>query len=165
MAEFDALRFRQVLGHFPTGVTVVTGSHEGVPHGMTIGSFTSVSLDPPLVGFFPMESSESWKAIEASGRFCVNVLGADQAELCWRFAKPATEDSRFTGLSWRPSPLDSPVLTGVIAWIDCEIESVHTMGDHLFVLGRVADLDTWDGAEPAPLLFFRGKLGGFSQHD
>jgi flavin reductase (DIM6/NTAB) family NADH-FMN oxidoreductase RutF len=161
VASFDAIRFRQVLGHFPTGVTVVTGTHEGVPHGMTIGSFTSVSLDPPLVGFLPMANSESWQHIEASGKFCVNVLGSDQADLCWSFARPA-EGSRFEDLSWRPSPLGSPILTGVIAWIDCTIEAVHTMGDHLFVLGRVADLDNWDGPEPAPLLFFRGKLGGFT---
>lgn len=164
MANFDANRFRQVLGHFPTGVTIVTGTADETPYGVTIGSFTSVSLDPPLVGFLPMESSISWQRIAASGRFCVNVLGADQGDLCWHFAK-APEDARFEGQSWRPSPLGSPVLTGVIAWIDCTVEAVHEMGDHLFVLGRVHDLDSWDGPEPAPLLFFRGKLGGFNRFD
>ena len=87
MASFDSARFRQVLGHFPTGVTVVTGTADGAPHGMTIGSFTSVSLEPPLVGFLPQASSPSWQAISSSGAFCVNVLGQDQGELCWRFAK------------------------------------------------------------------------------
>lgn len=161
MASFDGARFRQVLGHFPTGVTIVTGMSGDHPQGVTIGSFTSVSLDPPLVGFLPMGSSISWQRIAESGKFCVNVLGADQGDLCWRFAKPP-EDERFEGQSWRLSPLGSPILDGVIAWIDCTIEHVYDMGDHLFVLGRVADLDNWDGPEPAPLLFFRGKLGGFS---
>ncbi len=162
MTQLDGARFRQVLGHFPTGVTIITGMSGATPHGVTIGSFTSVSLDPPLVGFLPMDSSISWKAIRESGRFCVNVLGADQGELCWKFAKPP-EDARFEGVSWRPSPLGSPIIEGAIAWIDCAIEAIHEMGDHLFVLGRVADLDTWEGPEPAPLLFFRGKLGGFAQ--
>jgi 3-hydroxy-9,10-secoandrosta-1,3,5(10)-triene-9,17-dione monooxygenase reductase component len=162
VTQLDDARFRQVLGHFPTGVTIITGTADGDPHGVTIGSFTSVSLDPPLVGFLPMASSISWQNISRSGRFCVNVLAADQGDLCWRFAKPP-EDTRFEDVPWHPSPLGSPILAGAIAWIDCSIEEVYEMGDHLFVLGRVNGLDTWDGAEPEPLLFFRGKLGGFEQ--
>lgn len=160
MPSFDSARFRQVLGHFPTGVTVVTGTVDGAPHGLTIGSFTSVSLDPPFVGFLAMDSSPSWRAIRQSGAFCVNVLGSDQAQLCWRFAK-TSEEGKYDGIGWRPAASGSPVLAGVIAWIDCSIEHVYEMGDHEFVLGRVGELDTWDGPEPAPLLFFRGKLGGF----
>ena len=160
VASFDSARFRQVLGHFPTGVTVVTGTADGAPHGMTIGSFTSVSLEPPLVGFLPQASSPSWQAISGSGAFCVNVLGQDQGDLCWRFAK-TNDEGKFDGLEWRPADSGSPILHGVIAWIDCTIESIQDMGDHQFVLGRVSHLDTWDGLEPAPLLFFRGKLGGF----
>jgi len=162
VTQLDGARFRQVLGHFPTGVTIVTGTAGDQAHGVTIGSFTSVSLDPPLVGFFPMESSVSWQHIRETGTFCVNVLGADQGDLCWRFAKPP-EEGRFDGIRWRPSPLGLPIIEGAIAWIDCTIEHVYEMGDHLFVLGRVEALDTWEGPEPAPLLFFRGKLGGFSQ--
>ncbi len=162
MGNFDSARFRQVLGHFPTGVTIITGMSGGHPYGMTIGSFTSVSLEPPLVGFLPMADSISWQAIADSGRFCVNVLGADQGDLCWSFARTA-EDQRFEDVPWEPSPNGSPILGGVIAWIDCTTEAVMEMGDHLFVLGRVTDLHVWDGTEPAPLLFFRGKLGGFAQ--
>ena len=160
MSSFDSARFRQVLGHFPTGVTVITGLADGEPHGLTIGSFTSVSLEPPLVGFLPMSSSPSWRAIEASGSFCVNVLGHDQAELCWRFAR-TNDEGKFDGVGWRPADSGSPILDGVIAWIDCAVERVQDVGDHQFVLGRVHHLECWDGPEPAPLLFFRGKLGGF----
>ena len=100
---FDSLRFRQVLGHFPTGVTVVTGlvpaapgsHHPPKPSGLTIGSFTSISLDPPLVGFLPAFTSDSWQEIGPSEAFCVNVLADDQV-VCWRFAKEA--DDRFDGI-------------------------------------------------------------------
>ena len=109
MAAFDSLRFRQVLGHFPTGVTVVTGLAEGRPSGLTIGSFTSVSLEPPLVGFLPAFSSDSWQEIAPSGAFCVNVLADDQVDLCWRFAKES--DDRFEGVEWVLAPTTgSPIL-------------------------------------------------------
>ena len=85
--SFDAKQFRTVLGHFPTGVTIVSGITNGEPAGFTIGSFTSVSLEPPMVGFLPMVTSDTWAAIEPSGSFCVNVLSLAQADLCWRFAK------------------------------------------------------------------------------
>ncbi len=150
------------MGHFPTGVTVVTGLVEDRPYGVTIGSFTSVSLDPPLVGFLPMSSTISWQRIATTGRFCVNILGSEQGEMCWRFAKPPEED-RFDNHPWHMSTQQLPVLDGAIAWIDCEVENIYEMGDHLFVLGRVIDLDTWEGPEPAPLLFFRGQLGGFQK--
>jgi 3-hydroxy-9,10-secoandrosta-1,3,5(10)-triene-9,17-dione monooxygenase reductase component len=161
VGNFDAARFRQVLGHFPTGVTIITGAADGEIAGLTIGSFASVSLDPPLVGFLPMGSSTSWPTIERSGSFCVNVLAADQGELCWKFAR-STDEDRFGGVGWHAAPSGSPILDGAIAWIDCSIEHIYEMGDHMFVLGRVHHLDTWDGAEPAPLLFFKGKLGGFA---
>ena len=162
--EFDAKQFRSVLGHFPTGVTVVTGVDGEAPAGFTIGSFTSVSLDPPLVGFLPMTSSTTWTAIAPSGRFCVNVLSRGQADLCWKFAKTGNEAERFTDVAWRPGPTGSPIIERAVAWIDCEVEQVYEMGDHLFVLGRVVALDAdadHDGNEPHPLLFFKGTLGGF----
>ena len=160
--SFESSHFRQVLGHFPTGVTIVTGMTDHGPAGVTIGSFTSVSLDPPLVGFLPMESSLSWQAIRPTGKFCVNVLAADHGDLCWKFAKPP-ETERFNDVRWTAAPSGCPIIDGAVAWIDCTVEDVITMGDHLFVLGRVHDLDKWDGEEPRPLLFFRGKLGEFSQ--
>jgi flavin reductase (DIM6/NTAB) family NADH-FMN oxidoreductase RutF len=163
-AGFDAKAFRTVLGHFPTGVTIVSALDGGEPVGFTIGSFTSVSLDPPLVGFLPMKDSDTWVAIERAGSFCVNVLSRDQTDLCWKFAKSGNESERFDGVSWHRAPTGSPIIDRAVAWIDCEIEQVYEMGDHFFVLGRVTALEAdadHDGDGPWPLLFFKGTLGGF----
>jgi flavin reductase (DIM6/NTAB) family NADH-FMN oxidoreductase RutF len=163
VATFDSAQFRKVLGHYPTGVTVVTGlDAQGRPTGVTIGSFTSVSLDPPLVGFFPGRSSTTWPAIEPSGHFCVNVLGADQAELCWRFAKES--DGRFDGVDWVPAPSGAPILPGTVAWIDCTIEQVDEVGDHWFVLGRVTEMAHADEVDDA-MVFFRGKVAAINMPD
>ena len=162
---FDAGHFRMVLGHFPTGVTIVTGLADGKPMGFTIGSFTSVSLDPPLVGFLPQTDSITWEAMASFGKFCVNVLSAEQDDLCWKFAKSGTELTRFDGVKWHPAPSGSPVLDRAVAWIDCTVEDVYTMGDHYFVLGRVDYLDAdadRDGLPPRPLVFYRGGIGGFA---
>ena len=161
---FDAKQFRTVLGHFPTGVTIVSGMDGDLPVGFTIGSFTSVSLDPPMVGFLPMKGSDTWEAIERSGSFCVNVLSRDQADLCWQFAKNGNEDERYDDVVWHPAPSGSPIIDRAVAWIDCTIEQVYEMGDHFFVLGRVIALDAdadHNGTGPFPLLFFKGTLGGF----
>lgn len=162
---FDAKQFRNVLGHFPTGVTVITGLSDGQPVGFTIGSFTSVSLEPPLVGFLPMTTSDTWAEIAPSGAFCVNVLSRQQADLCWKFAKSGSETARFDDVAWHPAPSGAPILDRAVAWIDCTVEEVYEMGDHYFVLGRVGSLDAdpdQDGDGPHPLLFFRGALGGFA---
>ena len=105
----DACLFRDVLGAYPTGVCVVTAlAEDGARHGLVVGSFTSISLDPPLVGFFPDKRSGTWPRIEATGRFCVNVLGADQLALCRRFA--ARADDKFAELAHGQSPAGLPVL-------------------------------------------------------
>ena len=155
-ASFDSAQFRAVLGHVPTSVVVVTGLNaQGSPFGITIGSFASVSLDPPLVGFFPGVRSQSWAAIRESGRFCVNVLGSHQEEVCWRCAKEG--DDKFAGVDWLPSEGGSPVLPSSIAWIDCEIDSETVMGDHTCVVGRVTSLDHAEEVQDA-MVFFRGKV-------
>lgn len=163
--SFDAKQFRSVLGHFPTGVTIVSGIADGQPAGFTIGSFTSVSLEPPMVGFLPMTTSDTWTAIAPNGTFCVNVLSRAQADLCWKFAKTGNESERFDGVEWHAAPTGSPIIDRAVAWIDCEVEGVYEMGDHLFVLGRVVALEAdadHDGDGPHPLLFFKGTLGGFA---
>ena len=164
--SFDSAHFRTVLGHFPTGVTIITGkSNDGSPAGFTIGSFTSVSLDPPMVGFLPQTDSVTWAAMADHGSFCVNVLSSKQSDLCWKFAKSGTETTRFEGVNWHEAPSGSPILDRAVAWIDCSVEAVYDMGDHHFVLGRVAALDAdadHDGLPPQPLIFYRGTLGGFS---
>ena len=155
---FDSAKYRQVLGHFPTGVTVVTARSSDGPVGMAVGSFASVSLEPPLVAFFAGLNSASWPQIEEAGAFCVNVLAADQEDLSRRFA--SKDDDKFTGIGWEPAGSGSPLLQGVLAWIDCDIESVTPAGDHVCVMGRVRELDVvHDGA---PLLFFRGGYGRFA---
>ncbi|WP_295525111.1 flavin reductase family protein [Novosphingobium sp. Chol11] len=146
--------FRDVLGTYPTGVCVITSVEaDGRRHGLVVGSFTSISLDPPLVGFFPDKRSSTWPRIEAAGRFCVNVLGAEQLELCRRFA--ARSDDKFAELAHDHSPSGMPVFEDAIAWIDCRIEQVTEIGDHWLVVGAVEALGKRD--EGTPLLFFRGQ--------
>lgn len=155
-SDIDPSLFRSVLGHAPTSVVVVTGRNaDGVPFGITIGSFVSVSLDPPLVGFLPGLSSRSWQAIRESGRFCVNVLSASQEDLCWKFAKEG--DDKFSGVAHTISTLGNPVLEGCVATIDCTIEAEHEAGDHWFVVGRVDSMSHADAADNA-MVFFRGKV-------
>jgi flavin reductase (DIM6/NTAB) family NADH-FMN oxidoreductase RutF len=156
--SFDSSKYRQVLGHFPTGVTVITAAPGGEPVGMAVGSFSSVSLDPPLVAFFAGRGSSSWPKIEAAGAFCVNILAEDQEEISRRFA--SKEEDKFAGLGWSPATSGSPVLDRVLAWIDCDIESVIEAGDHFGVLGRVRELEV--GHDGSPLVFFRGGYGRFA---
>jgi 3-hydroxy-9,10-secoandrosta-1,3,5(10)-triene-9,17-dione monooxygenase reductase component len=130
--------FRAVLGHFPTGVTVITAIDDDRPVGMAVGSFFSLSLDPPLVGFCVARSSSSWPAVRHSGRFCANVLAADQQTLCRQFA--VSGGDKFAGLSWQPGATGAPRLDGVLAWVDCTIVEVYPGGDHEICIGRVAGL-------------------------
>ena len=160
----DPQRFRRILGHYPTGVTVVTAiGEDGQPEGMVVGSFTSVSLDPPLVAFLPASNSGSWARLRRAGRFCVNILGADHEQLCRQFAARRSDQDRgdkYAGVGWTPAPTGSPIIDGAVAWIDCETETIHTAGDHDIVIGRVLDLDSAD--EGLPLLFFQGGYGSFT---
>lgn len=153
-----SLWFRRVLGHFPTGVVIVTAIYDGAPAGMSIGSFTSVSLDPPLIAILPAKTSVSWPRIAAAGIFCVNILNARQEALCRTFATSGAD--KFAGVSWRPAPSGSPVLAGALAWLDCSLEQVVEAGDHLIALGRVTSLDVGDEDQAAePLVFFQGGYG------
>lgn len=158
-ASFDSRAFRHILGHYPTGVCVITAMQAGgVPAGMAVGSFTSVSLDPPLVGFFPDRSSTSWPRIEATGRFCVNVLADDQEWLCRRFASKL--ENKFEEVSHRLSEAGLPILDNVVAWIDCTLHAVHEAGDHFIVLGEVHALAVERNVRP--LIFFHGEYGQFT---
>jgi 3-hydroxy-9,10-secoandrosta-1,3,5(10)-triene-9,17-dione monooxygenase reductase component len=155
----EAARFRRILGSFPTGVTVVTTLHDGRPVGLAAGSFFSVSLDPALVGFCVMTTSNTWPAIERSGSFGVSILADDQTDVCRRLA--GKDADKFDGLAWSPAPVTgSPLLDGAVAHLDCALEQQHLAGDHWIVVGRVRALDLHrDGAEP--LVFCRG---GFGRH-
>ncbi len=151
-SAFDSARFRQVLGHFPTGVCVVAGHHEGQPVGLAVGSFFSISLEPPLVGFCAGHGSSTWPKLRENGRFCINVLAADQEPVSRVFA--SKDPDKFASIGWDRSPLGEPRLAGALAWIDCTIQTVHAAGDHDIVIGEVHDLAVQH--EGNPLVFFRG---------
>lgn len=160
--EIDPADFRRVLGHFPTGVTVVATHHDGRTAGLAIGSFFSVSLDPPLVGFCVGNGSKSWKVIEEAGHFVVNVLSSDQGELSGVFAGKA--EDKFAGVDWTPGPgHGSPRIDGCLAHIDCSLYDTHTDGDHIIVIGRVHALDVAGDPDLGPLLFFKGGYGRFER--
>jgi 3-hydroxy-9,10-secoandrosta-1,3,5(10)-triene-9,17-dione monooxygenase reductase component len=146
--------FRQVLGHVPTTVTVVTALTREGPAGLVVGSFVSVSLAPPLVGVFIDESSASWPPMSAAGSFTVNVLAHDQQELCARFARSGGD--KFAELSWWESPHGNPVLPGTTAWLDCLVQQVQKLGVHFFAVAEVVGLGV-AGANP-PMVFHRGAL-------
>ncbi|WP_121118591.1 flavin reductase family protein [Croceibacterium ferulae] len=151
----DALTFRHIMGHYPTGVCAITAcTAAGMPLGMIVGSFASVSLDPVLVGFFPARSSSTWPQIAATGRFCVNVLADTQEELCKILASKLPD--RFAGIAHGKSPGGAPLLDGAIAWFDCKLHDVVDAGDHLLVLGAVETLDTHHAGRP--LLFHQGEF-------
>lgn len=154
----DAARFRQVLGHFATGVTVIASSGADGPVGLAVGSFTSVSLDPPLVAFCADKGSSSWPKIREAGSFCVNVLSEHQEALCRAFASKGAD--KFSGVGWEPAASGAPRLHDALAWIDCTVEAVHDGGDHEICIGRVHELDVGDEAD-GPLLFYRGGYGRF----
>lgn len=159
MASIDQQEFRNTLGQFATGVVVATGCLEGEPAGFAAQSFTSLSLDPPLVMLCPAKTSDSWPKLRESGSFCINILGEDQKAVSDLFAQTGID--KFAELNWQPGETGSPVLAGVLAFIDCELAEEHDGGDHSIVIGRVRDLGIFDQERP-PLLFCRGAYGKFA---
>ena len=160
LTAIDSAEFRRVMGHYPTGVAAVTALNgEDAPLALVVGSFTSVSLAPPLVGFLPARTSTTWPRIEATGGFAINVLAADQEATCRQLAGGAGD--RFAGVGWRRSARGLPLLDGVVATIECRLHSVTDAGDHVFVLGQVEALDVLGQADP--LIFHRGRYGGFAE--
>ena len=155
--SFDAGRFREVLGHFGTGVTVVTTAGPDGPAGFTAQSFLSLSLDPPLVAVCPSAASSTLPRIREAGSFCVNILSSEQEALSRAFAGKAA--NKFEGVGWHRGGTGAPILSDVLSWIECTVEAEHEAGDHVILVGRVVDLDTGDGR---PLLFYRGGYGEFT---
>ncbi|MGN6723156.1 MAG: flavin reductase family protein [Marmoricola sp.] len=154
-----ARKFRDVLGRYASGVTVVTTISNGEPIGMTCQSFMSVSLTPPLVMFSPAKTSRAWPRIQASGKFAVNFLGEGQQELSNTMASRGTD--KFAGMEWSGAPVTgSPLFPGTVGYVDCTIDRVYEAGDHFLVLGLVEDLQVRD--ESDPLLYFQGTYRGLS---
>ncbi|HUA40529.1 MAG TPA: flavin reductase family protein [Streptosporangiaceae bacterium] len=153
-AEPDPQRYRQVLGHFASGVTVITGMHEGEPAGFACQAFTALSLDPPLVLFCPAKSSGTWPRIARLGDLGVNILSAGQRDLARKFGVSAAD--KFGGVSWSAAPNGAPILDGVLAWATCTVETVHEAGDHFMVIARVTGLGECSPGDP--VLFYRGRF-------
>ncbi|MEU6259739.1 flavin reductase family protein [Streptomyces sp. NPDC047043] len=147
-------RFRDVLGRFCSGVTVVTAVDGGEPVGMTCQSFMSLSLDPLLIAFAPALSSVTYPRIRRAGRFAISVLGEEQASVAFAFARSGTD--KFAGVAWEPGITGAPLIQGAIAHIECHHEAEHEAGDHLLVVGRT--MAVRDQADGRPLLFFRGAF-------
>jgi len=154
--DIDGELFRQLIGRFATGVTVLTTrSGSGEPAGMTASSLASVSLNPPLVSVCIDVSAEMHRAMAASGEFVINVLSAGQEILSRRFADLPAEE-RFRGVPWRETATGLIVLEGVLAHIECERFADFPLGDHTLFVGRVTGGATTD---LSPLLYFRGIYG------
>ena len=153
--EFDTLSFRNALGNFATGVTVITAkSEDGTLAGVTANSFNSVSLDPPLVLWSLDRSSPSLQIMENASHFCVHVLADGQGDLCMKFAKSG--DDKFTGVEFAEGLGGAPVFEGCLAHFECRNMVHHEGGDHVIIVGEVERFETADGD---PLIFFRGQLG------
>lgn len=153
----DGAEMRYVLGHFATGVTVVTARAGGEPVGMAANSFTSVSLEPPLILFCAGVESETWPRIREADRFCVNVLGHHQRELALSFARKGSD--RYGGVKLVERGDGPPRLDGAIAHVECRIAAEHPGGDHTIVVGEVLELAVSEANAAAleePLIFYRG---------
>lgn len=153
--EIPSRDLRQALARFVTGVAIVTAADpDGAPLGLTINSFSSVSLDPPLVLWSLSHRSSSRAAFLAARHFAVNVLGAGQQDLSASFARPLAD--RFLGVDWRPGFGGAPVLAGCIATFECAAAGHIPAGDHLILLGRV---ERYQHRPGAPLVFFASRYG------
>ena len=154
----EAAHFRRVLGRYPTGVVVVTTKNDGELHGMACNSFTSVSLDPPLVAFCPARSSSTWPKMRPVRKLVINILGHEHQEVSRRFA--SRDVDRFAGVDHWPAPSGMPVLGAAIGWLDCTLEAEYDGGDHTIVVARVEALGLREGDS---LVFMGGAYGRFSE--
>ncbi|MPZ74235.1 MAG: flavin reductase [Nitriliruptorales bacterium] len=149
------------MGHFASGVVVVTAMDGSQPVGMTVQSFASLSLDPPLCLLCPAKSSTSWPRIIRSGRFVINVLGAEHRDLSRQFA--VSGGDKFRDVRWTASPASgSPVIDRAIAWLECKSSAIHDGGDHHVAIASVVDARISQEENVAPLIFFRGTFGAFT---
>ncbi|QGZ64252.1 flavin reductase family protein [Paraburkholderia acidisoli] len=158
----EPLRFREALGHYASGITIITSHIEGEPIGFTCQSFYSVSVNPPLVSFSVMSSSASLPKIREAGRFAVNILSDEQIPISNQFARRGTD--KWQGVEWQESPLGNPIIAGSLHWLDCEIHAEHAAGDHVIVIGEVKALNLQDAGTTQPLLYFKGQYRNIAAH-
>ena len=158
----EPLSFREALGHYASGITVITSHLDDEPIGFTCQSFYSVSMNPPLVSFSVMSSSASYPKIRQAGRFAVNILSGEQVRISNQFARRGAD--KWHGVQWQQSPLGNPVIAGSLHWLDCEIHAEYPAGDHLIVIGEVKALNLQDAAATQPLLYFKGQYCNLAAH-
>ena len=151
----DSTALRAAFGAFATGITVVTGFEAEEPVGFTCQSFHSISLDPPLVSIGVMKNSSSYPRMRASGRFAVNLLAARQQPLASQFARKG--EDKWAGVDWTISPLGNPVLLDTLAVIDCRTWNEYEVGDHILVIGEVAQIRPGPEVDEEPLVYFRSR--------
>jgi 3-hydroxy-9,10-secoandrosta-1,3,5(10)-triene-9,17-dione monooxygenase reductase component len=156
MSGLDQARFREVLGHFATGVTIVTASEDGEPVGFSCQSFAALSLDPPMVILAPAKSSTSWPRIAEAGAFAVNILAEHQEAICLNFA--VSGGDKFDGVAWTAGTTGAPLIKGSLATIECTLGAIYEGGDHELVTGHVVAMEVGSGS---PLLFYRSGFGRF----
>jgi flavin reductase (DIM6/NTAB) family NADH-FMN oxidoreductase RutF len=159
VSDIDGMRFRSVLGRFATGVVAITAIDQETskPTGLTANSFTSVSLDPPLVGFCVAHTSSTWPRLRLADRLCINILSEPQQDVCRQLSVQGGD--KFAAINWTTSPGGGPILKEALAWIECTVESEYPAGDHVIVVARVHHFDKHHEGEP--LLFYRGVYGRF----
>lgn len=157
----EPLHFREALGHYASGITVVTSHIAGEPIGFTCQSFYSVSMSPPLVSFSVMSQSASYPRIRQAGRFAVNILSGEQVDISNQFACRGTD--KWQGVDWHQSSLGNPIIGGSLLWLDCEIHAEYPAGDHLIVIGEVKALSLQEAAAEQPLLYFKGQYRNLAE--
>jgi len=162
--EIDSRLFRDVLGHYPSGITVIGGIHDHKPVGFTCQSFYSVSISPPLISFSVSRSSKSWPVIRCTGRFSVNVLSNVQREVSDAFG--SSKADRWEGIDWIETTNGNPIIKGTLIWLDCDIYSEHEAGDHAIVVGRVREVGSPEASVVRnPLVYFKGKYRDLNGED
>jgi 3-hydroxy-9,10-secoandrosta-1,3,5(10)-triene-9,17-dione monooxygenase reductase component len=153
----DGQLYRQVMGQFLAGVTIITASNNGTPVGMAVSAFSSLSMDPPLVLFCPQKKSSTWALVDAAGHYAVNILAGEHQHISQQMSSKA--EDKFADIGWHTESTGSPVLDEALGWIDCRTEHVYDGGDHWIVVGRILAMGWRDGA---PLGYHRGSYGSFS---
>lgn len=162
VTSIDSSHFREALGHYASGITVISSRIDGEPVGFTCQSFYSVSIAPPLVSFSVMSSSYSYPKISRAGRFAVNILSNKQVWISNQFARRG--EDKWHGVEWMESTLGNPLIAGCLHWLDCEIHSEHAAGDHLIVIGEVKALSLKAAAAKQPLLYYKGQYRNIAAH-
>jgi 3-hydroxy-9,10-secoandrosta-1,3,5(10)-triene-9,17-dione monooxygenase reductase component len=162
--EFDPQVFRRTLGHYASGITIVTGIVDDEPAGFTCQSFYSVSVEPPLVSFSVMKTSTTYPRIRETGSFAINVLSQAQHQVSSQFARSGTD--KWAGISWAATASGNPAIDDCLMWLDCELWAEHEAGDHQIVIGRVREMGRLGEENTAePLLFYKGRYRYLSALD